>query len=849
MPPALTPPNESERLAALRRYDILDTPAEADFDDFTRLASRICGTPVAGITLIDAARQWYKSSIGLEASETPRDISFCGHAILGSEVMEVPNALEDERFRDSPLVTGAPNVRFYAGAPLVTPDGLNIGALCVLDQAPHRLTPEQREMLTILSRQVVHLLELRLAGRRNKWLNENLEQLVAQRTEELAKDICERKRAEENNIRSLASLRATLDSTADGILTIGQDRQILSFNETFVKMWRIPSELLTCDNDDLAIQCVLDQLQTPENFLAKVLDLYDHPLDESFDVLHFKDGRVFERFSRPMLDGEHSLGRVWSFRDITERRKSEERITEQAAFLDKAQDAILNCDLEGKVTFWNKGAERMYGWTRDEALGRKIIEIISAAPERFERNMGVVLEKGELSDETEHVTKDRRKLTVEVRRTLIRDNDGQPKSVLAIITDITERKKIGIQFMRAQRMESLGTLAGGIAHDLNNSLAPILLVTGLLRMQYPNETKLIDAVEASTSRGADMVRQLLTFAKGVDGERLLVCPRRLLTEMSNIIQGTFPKNIELRTEYANNLNAILGDATQLHQVLLNLCVNARDAMPDGGTLTLEARNLEVDSTFASTVPDAKPGRYVVWRVADTGTGMPPEILDRIFEPFFSTKGPDKGTGLGLSTVIGIVKSHGGFVQIYSVPGQGSTFTIYLPADQSCEPGTSLPPVPAAAFRGQGETILVVDDEAAVRQAVGGVLASLDFKVILAASGKEAVVQAAEKRAELRAVITDLHMPGMDGLTLTRELKGMLPEVGIIVASGRMEERQRKQFRTQGVATLLDKPFTQKKLEEALQSLWGIVPSDGGKQAEITGHPGDDSLIPASAALS
>ena len=336
-------------------------------------------------------------------------------------------------------------------------------------------------------------------------------------------------------------------------------------------------------------------------------------------------------------------------------------------------------------------------------------------------------------------------------------------------------------------------------------------------MQYPNETEMIDTVESSARRGADMVRQLLTFAKGVEGERLLVDPQHLLKEMAKIIEGTFPKNIQLRTAYAKKLHAILGDATQLHQVLLNLCVNARDAMPNGGTLTLEAENAEIDATYASAVPDAKPGHYVVWRVTDTGTGIPPEILERIFEPFFSTKGPDKGTGLGLSTVIGIVKSHGGFVQVYSVPGQGSTFAIYLPADtSSATDDTTCRPKLRRAFRGQGETILVVDDEANMRQAARAVLTSLNFKVLTAANGVEALVQVAEKRAELRAVITDLHMPNMDGLTFVRVLKSMLPEAGIIVASGRMEEREANEFKALGVVALLDKPFTQEKLEEALK---------------------------------
>jgi CheY-like chemotaxis protein len=282
---------------------------------------------------------------------------------------------------------------------------------------------------------------------------------------------------------------------------------------------------------------------------------------------------------------------------------------------------------------------------------------------------------------------------------------------------------------------------------------------------------------------------------------------------------SFPKNILVRTLYPNNLQLVLGDTTQLHQVLLNLCVNARDAMPNGGTLTLEAENVDIDATFAGAVPEAKPGAYVVWRISDTGTGIPPEILDRIFEPFFSTKGPDKGTGLGLSTVIGIVKSHNGFIRVYSKPGQGSIFTIYLPASISSSGDSSLSTKSEANIRGNGETILVVDDEAAVRQIARTVLTALNFQVVTAADGTEALVKVAEKRAELRAVITDMHMPHMDGLTFVRVLKHMVPAAGIIVSSGRLDEREGNEFKTLGVTALLGKPFTQEKLIEALKTIF------------------------------
>ncbi len=400
------------------------------------------------------------------------------------------------------------------------------------------------------------------------------------------------------------------------------------------------------------------------------------------------------------------------------------------------------------------------------------------------------------------------------RRKLLRDVTGRPKATLTINTDLTEKKQFEAQYLRTQRLESIGTLASGVAHDLNNALAPILMGTELLRAQYPQETKMIDIMGTCAQRGADMVRQLLTFAKGAGGGRILLQPLRPLKEMEKLIKGAFPGNILLQTSYAKNLQTILGDTTQLHQVLLNLCVNARDAMPNGGTLTLEAENVELDAAGAVAVPNAKPGHYVVWRVKDSGTGIPPEILTRIFEPFFTTKGPEKGTGLGLSSVFVIVKSHGGAVQVYSTPGEGTSFSVYLPADTG-NPAPETDQRMNRSFRGNGELILVVDDEAAVCQVIRAILIAMNFHVVTARNGMEALIQVGEHREELRAVITDLHMPHMDGLTLVRTLKRVLPRAVIIVTSGRLDEREASEVQALGVSGRLDKPFTQEKLVELL----------------------------------
>ena len=383
---------------------------------------------------------------------------------------------------------------------------------------------------------------------------------------------------------------------------------------------------------------------------------------------------------------------------------------------------------------------------------------------------------------------------------------------------ISERKNLDRLALRSQRLEALGTLSSGVAHDLNNALTPIMMGVELLRTRYPEDSKIVDMFATSAKRGSDMVRQLLSFAKGAEGLRVPLKADQLVSELENLVTGSFPKNIRLLVKCDPKLPTVLGDSTQLHQILLNLCVNARDAMPHGGTLTLEAKRVKVGAKFAGFAPDAKPGLYLALRVSDTGTGIPQDILDRIFDPFFTTKSPDKGTGLGLSTVMGIVKGHGGFMQVSSQPGQGSTFTAYLPADGARGGDPGLLPEAAAEFRGQGETILLVDDEADVREMAGIVLQRLNFKPLIATDGVDGLLTAAQRSAELRVVITDLHMPQMDGLAFVRALRRMLPDIPVIVASGRMEEALAVEFKTLGVTTRLDKPFTQPQLAEALQNL-------------------------------
>lgn len=508
-------------------------------------------------------------------------------------------------------------------------------------------------------------------------------------------------------------------------------------------------------------------------------------------------------------------------RDMTERKRAEEEIAKLALVASETDNAVVRTDAGGLIEWVNAGFTRLTGYALEEVKGCKpgsFLQGPKTDPETVKTIREHVARAEAVETEILNYSKDGKDYWVSVRIQPLRDASGTLTGFFSINSDISKRVREEKLQRRSQRLESIGTLAGGVAHDLNNALAPILMLCDIFRAQYPRESRLIDAVESSAKRGAGMVRHLLTFAKGTEGTRMLLSPSHLVEEMGGLMTSTFPKSIQVVIKQEVDLPMVVADATQLHQVLLNLCVNARDAMPNGGTLTLSAQNVDVDETYASTVNDAKAGRHLMLRVEDSGTGIPSEVLERIFDPFFSTKGPEKGTGLGLSTVMGIVKSHGGFMQVYSYPGDGSAFTVFIPAH--AEGGTPEPEVKAkSSFRGNGQSILVVDDETAMRMAASSVLERLNFKPMDAADGADGLAQAALHQHELGAIITDMHMPEMDGLSFVRTLRQTLPHIPVVVASGRLEDSVAAEFQTLGVTNRLDKPFTEAQLSETLSRLF------------------------------
>jgi PAS domain S-box-containing protein len=665
-----------------------------------------------------------------------------------------------------------------------------------------------------------------------------------------ARDVTELKQSQEALRRSEESLAVTLHSIGDGVMATDSEGRVTRMNpvaekltgwsqseaqgRSIVEVFQIINEgtrqpavipvdtvLTTGEIHGLANHTVLiarDGTEWPiADIAAPIRDKSGRILGV---VLVFRDVTAERKAERSLLESEQQLR---ALNEELEQRVEERtaEVGEALATLDATADATLIFEPETLcLRLVNEGAERQVGYSREELLTMTVVDINPEFEEGRFRTLIAPLLRGEARVHrftTRHRHKDGHDIPVEINLQYVA-RQGKSSCFICIARDISERLKSERLALRSQRLESLGTLAGGVAHDLNNALAPILMSVELLRMQYPDESQMLGTIQASAKRGADMVRQLLTFAKGAEGERVSIQPAHLIKEMLGIMKGTFPKNIRLEFDCDKKLPTVLGDATQLHQVLLNLCVNARDAMPHGGTLTLEAESREVDAVYASSVPDAKPGKYVVLRVRDTGTGIQPEILDRIFDPFFTTKNPDKGTGLGLSTVMGIVKGHGGFVQVYSQLGLGSTFAAYLPADRM---GSDTQHVFKSddRFRGHEETVLLVDDEAAIREIGRAVLRRLNFKPLTATDGADGLMQAAEHRTDLSAVIIDLHMPHMDGLGFARALRRMLPDMPIVVASGRLDEITKVEFKSLGVTMHLAKPFTEAQLADVLKNIF------------------------------
>jgi two-component system, cell cycle sensor histidine kinase and response regulator CckA len=627
------------------------------------------------------------------------------------------------------------------------------------------------------------------------------------------RDITVRKREEEKQQQSFSLIQATLESTADGILVVDRKGSITNYNNQFIKMWNIPENIMAAGKDREALNFVLAQLKSPKDFIAKVNELYSHPDEESFDVLEFKTGKIFERYSRPQRIEGRPVGRVWSFRDVTQRKLAEDQLQESEERyrrLVEYSPYAIAVHIDGKFVFVNPAAVKLLGATSEsQIVGQSVLSVIHPDDVEAVRQrvlLGISERKALPPMEEKIVRMDGSVIEAEVTSLPI---VFQGKPAIQIVTrDITEQKKLQDQVFQSQKIQSLGTLAGGIAHDFNNILAIILGYSSILDRNKKDPQKhaeSITAINQAIERGAALVRQILTFARKTDIEFELLHIPDIVHELLSMLKETFSKTISFTQTYSPDLPEILADRTQIHQTLLNLCVNARDAMPNGGSIIIKAERQtrsEVSKRFSLADQDS----YVCISVADNGTGMDEATYNRAFDPFFTTKEKGKGTGLGLSVVYGVMQAHHGFVDAKSRVGEGTTFYLYFPASPAAgkqnEETTSGKEKPI----GGTETILLIEDEYLLLKATRQLLKSFGYSIYVAANGEEALEVFARHRNEIDLVLTDIGLPKISGIDVFNRLKELDPSVKVILASGFFEPDIRFSLQRAGAKGFVQKPY-------------------------------------------
>ncbi|MCA9239570.1 MAG: PAS domain S-box protein [Planctomycetales bacterium] len=621
-----------------------------------------------------------------------------------------------------------------------------------------------------------------------------------------------RKLAEANLTTERERLEAIVNSAMVGIVAFDQRLDVVLANPAALA-------ILGCSEDEVL----------GENYL-RFVPVEDRPQAERMLRGFFQQSQVHHTFARQAslrFDGgsylaEGSLTKVTPegvplltmiFRDLTDEETQRAKARHQAAVLDQVRDAVHIRDAEGRITYWNQGSTQLYGWTAEEAVGKRVSDLMS--PERLpahDKAEAAIAADGVWLGEITQFTKDGREIIAEQRRSELRDESGEVAGLLVINTDVTEQKKAEQLERRNQRLDSIGTLVGGIAHDLNNVLTPIVMGAKLLEREQPPESRqqLLSTIHASAERGAEMIRQLLSFAGGRRSEQVQsvhVCP--VVRELVGILRHTLPKSIQIETDCTADLWSVRCDPTELSQVLMNLSINARDAMPDGGTLTIQGSNVRFQDTRPTGAAELPPGPYVCLSISDTGHGIPKEVIDKVFDPFFTTKQQGKGTGLGLSTSLGIVKSYGGAMHVYSEVGNGTKFILYLPTDQKtadAQRGQDSLDFP----QGSGDVVLLIDDEPLLLEVARATLESNGYHALVAGGGAEGVAVFQAQHENLAAVIVDMMMPGLDGQATIDAMRQISRGVPIIASSG-LRRPDSGEHRIRDAQEFLSKPYTDQQL--------------------------------------
>ncbi len=624
-----------------------------------------------------------------------------------------------------------------------------------------------------------------------------------------AQDITERKRVNEALESKERRFRAVIENNIDGLILVDSHGVITYMSPSSEK-------LLGYNEFEHLGKNALSHIH-PEDLpqlAARFSELVRNPGGSGSAVhrVRHKNGtwRWFETFAKNILDDPDVASIVVNLRDVTDEKRAEEKVREQANLLNFAQDAILVRDMNGKVTFWNQSAERIYGWKSEEILGMSADDFLSRDAHLVASVIERLEQEGKWMGEMVQVTKQGSEVRVESRWTLIRDGEGKTTSILVINTDVTEQRKIEQQFLRAQRMETIGTLAGGIAHDLNNVLTTILMATPMLRNEVTSALgkDIVESIEGAGKRGEKIVRQVLSFAKGMKGEKTTLHLRHLIMEVEHFLREALPPSIRIVAKHPKHIGPVYADATQLYQVLMNLCINARDAMPEGGELAINLSASTLDAEQLPAQEDVRPGSYAVLTVKDTGVGIADEIVGKIFDPFFTTKEPGKGTGLGLFTVMSIVRNHRGFLEVASKPGEGTEFKIFIPMSETPEEEKVLPEQKPPG--GNGQTILLVEDEKDIRNLIHSSLETNGYKVITAKDGSEALAQYVQHRDVIELVLLDMLMPIINGPAAISALLRINPGIKAIIMSGTLGHQELLE-NIPRVIPFLQKPFTAAQL--------------------------------------
>jgi two-component system cell cycle sensor histidine kinase/response regulator CckA len=631
--------------------------------------------------------------------------------------------------------------------------------------------------------------------------------------------------AERGLREALSLLAATLDSVEEGILVVNRAGRIVRFNRQFAKLWQISDEVLASRDDDRAMQFMQDQVGDPDAFLARVRVLQDEPDQESFDVVPFKDGRIFERYSQPQRVDGQIVGRVWSFRDDTARARARQALEQSEAnyrsLIQRAAYGIYRTRADGTFLDVNPALVAMLGYDKAEdvlALGNAagVYRDPAAHPALLEqyRHSGRIA-----GVEVDWKRRDGTLLIVRLSGRAVFDSHGMGFEVIA--EDVTERRRLEAQLREAQKMEAVGQLAGGIAHDFNNLLTGILGFADLMMEQLGPEKPIwldLQEIRRQATRGAALTQQLLAFSRKQVLQLTSVDLNRVVEQVEQVLRSVIGEHVDIHSEFGTEIRPIRADAVQLEHALLNLALNARDAMPGGGTLVIETAMQRLDRAGSSVDAPIPPGTYVTLIVRDTGSGMDADTRAHLFEPFFTTKGPGKGTGLGLASVYGIVKQTGGYINVESEAGHGATFVLYFPATDEPLPAPSRPLTRESPTVGS-ERILLVEDDAAVRGLVGVALKRHGYRVLEAASGEQALALAETVQEHIDLILSDVVMPGLRGPEFVAQLKVTRPRSKVLFMSGYPADAfSLGSEGTDSHVGWLQKPFTTGRLLQKVREL-------------------------------